>query len=203
MKMYNKRKAFTLIELLVAITIIWILSVGSVTVYTSQMQKARDSVRITDITQLQSGVEQYYQDKAVYPKWGKWWVNGEWTNFAVNTILPQLASDVKHGQDCNGSKCWYAYIVANSSGGITDWAYELSTAFENSWNLTSKADNEKDWWDDPNRMERWIELTRLDTKKDPGSSSKFWATHLEVNDETAKIAITRSGALGVVVAFSE
>ncbi|MDR1945201.1 MAG: type II secretion system GspH family protein, partial [Candidatus Peribacteria bacterium] len=42
---YVNKLAFTLIELLVVITIIGILAVGSVTVYTSQIQKARDSSR--------------------------------------------------------------------------------------------------------------------------------------------------------------
>jgi prepilin-type N-terminal cleavage/methylation domain-containing protein len=48
---YNK-KGFTLIELLVVITIIGILATGAVTVYTSQIQKARDTTRITSMNAL-------------------------------------------------------------------------------------------------------------------------------------------------------
>jgi general secretion pathway protein G len=58
---YNK-KGFTLIELLVVITIIGILATGATTVFTSQIQKARDTTRITDINALASAVEQSYQD---------------------------------------------------------------------------------------------------------------------------------------------
>jgi len=46
-------KAFTLIELMVVITIIGILATGAVSVYTSQIQKARDSNRITSLKALQ------------------------------------------------------------------------------------------------------------------------------------------------------
>jgi general secretion pathway protein G len=70
MKLQTQRKflGFTLIELLVVITIIGILATGATTVYTSQIQKARDTTRINDVKALQSGIEQFYQDKAEYPK---------------------------------------------------------------------------------------------------------------------------------------
>jgi general secretion pathway protein G len=66
MKLLQK-KGFTLIELLVVITIIGILATGGVAIYTSQIQKARDTTRIGDIKVIQSGVEQNYQDAGEYP----------------------------------------------------------------------------------------------------------------------------------------
>jgi general secretion pathway protein G len=62
------QKGFTLIELLVVITIIGILATGAVTTFTSQIQKARDTTRISDIKALQSATEQSYQDTSVYPE---------------------------------------------------------------------------------------------------------------------------------------
>jgi general secretion pathway protein G len=62
-----RKKGFTLIELLVVITIIGILATGAVTVFTSQIQKARDTTRISDLKSLQTAVEQAYQDEAAYP----------------------------------------------------------------------------------------------------------------------------------------
>lgn len=53
MKLLQK-KGFTLIELLVVITIIGILATGATAVYTSQIQKARDTTRINDLKTLQS-----------------------------------------------------------------------------------------------------------------------------------------------------
>ncbi len=61
------QKGFTLIELLVVITIIGILATGAVTVYTSQMTKARDSTRLSDIKALQGAIEQAYMDDYEYP----------------------------------------------------------------------------------------------------------------------------------------
>ena len=61
------KKGFTLIELLVVITIIGILATGATSVYTSQIQKARDTTRVSDVKALQSAIEQYYQDKSYYP----------------------------------------------------------------------------------------------------------------------------------------
>jgi prepilin-type N-terminal cleavage/methylation domain-containing protein len=49
MKSQNIKKGFTLIELLVVITIIGILAVGGVQVFTTQLQGARDSQRIKDV----------------------------------------------------------------------------------------------------------------------------------------------------------
>ncbi len=45
----NNSRGFTLIELLVVITIIGILATGGVGVFTQQIQKARDTTRITDL----------------------------------------------------------------------------------------------------------------------------------------------------------
>lgn len=67
MRFTQNTKGFTLIELLVVITIIGILAVGGTATYTSQIQKARDSTRMTDLSALRSGIEQYYQDYAEYP----------------------------------------------------------------------------------------------------------------------------------------
>jgi prepilin-type N-terminal cleavage/methylation domain-containing protein len=50
----GSKKAFTLIELLVVITIIGILATGATAVYTSQIQKARDTTRINDIEALKA-----------------------------------------------------------------------------------------------------------------------------------------------------
>jgi len=67
MKQQKTKLGFTLIELMVVITIIGILATGAVSVYTSQIQKARDSNRVTSIKTLQTAVEQSYSDLSEYP----------------------------------------------------------------------------------------------------------------------------------------
>jgi general secretion pathway protein G len=68
MKLQSIKRGFTLIELLVVITIIGILATGATTVFTSQIQKARDTTRITSVNALKGAVEQVYQDTSEYPQ---------------------------------------------------------------------------------------------------------------------------------------
>jgi len=166
------KKGFTLIELLVVITIIWILATGATSVYTSQIQKARDTTRINDVKALQSWVEQFYQDVSEYPDWDdfdKTATNNAWDPVAwVQIYVPKLPKDPKNNQNCNktnmvgwaDSICWYRYIVWDDENWITLWAYEISTAFENTWNITWKA--AKDWWNTWNWLNRYEIWLRID-----------------------------------------
>jgi general secretion pathway protein G len=94
MKFAQKTIGFTLIELLVVITIIGILATGGVVTYTSQIQKARDTTRITDIKSVQSGLEQYYQDKTVYPDTTVASFSG------ITAYVPKIPKDPKSGEPC-------------------------------------------------------------------------------------------------------
>ncbi len=62
-----QKRGFTLIELLVVIAIIGMLSTLAVVALNSARQKSRDSKRVTDIKQIQSALELYYNDKNGYP----------------------------------------------------------------------------------------------------------------------------------------
>ena len=168
MKIRNIIKGFTLIELLVVITIIGILATGATAVYTSQIQKARDSTRITDLEALKSAAEQVYQDSSEYPHATSFveWAAGLWMTW-MKEYLANLPRDPKHGQSCsNGGTaftvdCAYAYVSGVDANGIAFWEYEISTAFENNWNITSRA--WKDTWADPLRLEMWVDTLNNDT----------------------------------------
>ena len=60
-------KGFTLIELLVVIVIIGILATLATVTLGSARAKARDARRVSDIKQIQTAVELYYNDMAAYP----------------------------------------------------------------------------------------------------------------------------------------
>jgi len=65
--MRNDKKSFTIIELLVVIAIIGLIS-SAVLVYThGQIVKARDIMRISDMKQIQKGLEMYFDRKEKYP----------------------------------------------------------------------------------------------------------------------------------------
>lgn len=167
MKLQTKKVAFTLIELLVVITIIGILAVWATTIYTAQIQKARDTTRINDTKALQSAIEQVYQDNAEYPhsdEFGTGWTVN------VRTYMERIPSDPKTTQQCNSSACDYLYVTWPDNTGIEYWEYELSTWFENDWNVSSRW--AKDGWNDNVRLELWIDiLANSTTRTTPITSS--------------------------------
>jgi len=62
-----KQKGFTLIELLVVIAIIGILSAVVLVSLSSARQKSRDARRLSDIRQIQTALELYFNDVGSYP----------------------------------------------------------------------------------------------------------------------------------------
>ena len=63
----RKQKGFTLIELLVVIAIIGLLSTLAVVALNNAREKARDARRVTDVKQVQTALELYYNDENEYP----------------------------------------------------------------------------------------------------------------------------------------
>jgi general secretion pathway protein G len=65
--MKKTNKGFTLIELLVVIAIIGLLSTMAVVALNNARQKARDAKRVSDIKQIQTALELFYNDASSYP----------------------------------------------------------------------------------------------------------------------------------------
>ncbi|OIO47761.1 MAG: hypothetical protein AUJ28_00455 [Parcubacteria group bacterium CG1_02_37_51] len=63
----KNKKGFTLIELLVVIAIIGLLSTLAVVSLNSARSKARDARRTSDIRQIQTALDMYYNDAGAYP----------------------------------------------------------------------------------------------------------------------------------------
>ena len=165
MKKEITKLGFTLIELLVVITIIGILATGATAIYTSQIQKARDSNRVTDIKALQTAIEQIYADISEYPGT----INNatqttisactSWANtynlscLQVMDFIADLPEDQKLGQPWANSPLIYLYNVDDSTSWVNNQLYELSIGFEAKGSLAAKASNSVDNGWDANRME--------------------------------------------------
>lgn len=65
--MLKKHRGFTLIELLVVIAIIGLLSTLSVVSLNNARARARDARRVSDVKQIQTALELYYNDVGIYP----------------------------------------------------------------------------------------------------------------------------------------
>ena len=63
----KKQRGFTLIELLVVIAIIGLLSTLAVVALNNARMKSRDAKRVSDIKQIQTALELYYNDANAYP----------------------------------------------------------------------------------------------------------------------------------------
>ena len=115
------------IEILVPVTIIGIVATGATTIYTSAQQKARDSIRQTDLLSIKSAVETYYGENGMYPNS---------PDFLVSEgYLPSIPRNPK-GEE-------YVYTVfADPKNGIENQCYILSTTFENQDNQELKYKND-------------------------------------------------------------
>lgn len=183
MKFTQNTKGFTLIELLVVITIIGILAVGGTATYTAQIQKARDSTRMTDLNAIRSGVEQFYQDYTEYPTATVAEFTGTGAK-SVSSYVPKIPKDIKAGQTCGKGKstvpggCDYVYNVGEDVNGIANGRFRVSTAFENAGNVDTKA--AKDGGREDVRLELWIQLKDTGVSTNCKRSTKVWTTETSV-----------------------
>ena len=144
----NKKSGFTLIELLVVITIIGILATGAVAVFTTQLQWARDSTRISDIKVVESALHQLFSDNWQYPEFTNSWA-------FKNEIKPFVSKDLKDPKqgisvcfenDTTKGKCNWFYNSADDSYGLPLGMFKLWVKFEKETNYKQKAKaGWKDW----------------------------------------------------------
>lgn len=78
---YIKRQGFTLIELIVVMAILGLLATIGLGSFRSSQIKGRDAQRKNDLSQLQRGLEAYYNDKGRYPNAPL--PSGEWRDTTV------------------------------------------------------------------------------------------------------------------------
>lgn len=82
-----RARGFTLVELLVAISIIAILSVTAMVIYSQVTVNARDARRKMDLQTIAQALEVYYQKNGRYPITG-WVRSNEFGNWIVDMPLP-------------------------------------------------------------------------------------------------------------------
>ena len=123
----RKQKGFTLIELLVVIAIIGLLSTLAVVALNNARQKARDARRVSDIKQIQTALELYYNDEGGYPASLTTSLIGPKSGITYMNAVPANQTPVTDGNCETGSAYTYAqtadaytlkYCLGAQTGGI-------------------------------------------------------------------------------------
>ncbi|MFA6307174.1 MAG: prepilin-type N-terminal cleavage/methylation domain-containing protein [Patescibacteria group bacterium] len=128
----KKQQGFTLIELLVVIAIIGLLSTLAVVALNNARMKSRDAKRISDIKQIQTALELYYNDANAYPATADVTSGGD---IAIGTVtymatVPTNPSPEADGECNDGNSYVYnaltgqtsytlTYCLGGTTGGVT------------------------------------------------------------------------------------
>lgn len=106
------KKGFTLVELLVVIAIIGLLSTMAVVALNSARSKSRDARRISDVKQIQTALELYYNDHGGYPGVTANQISTSTGMATYMSVVPQPPSP----NDCaSDATTYYTYSIVGSA----------------------------------------------------------------------------------------
>ena len=123
----RKQRGFTLIELLVVIAIIGLLSTLAVVALNNARMKARDAKRVSDVKQVQTALELYFNDVNLYPPipLGTSIANGGVTYMAAVPTNPSPRTDggcadvdYAYAQTELGASYTLTYCLGGQTGGV-------------------------------------------------------------------------------------
>jgi len=125
----RKQRGFTLIELLVVIAIIGLLSTLAVVALNNARMKSRDAKRVSDVKQIQTALELYYNDVNLYPaaplgtaiaSGGVTYMAAVPTNPSPRTdgSTPCADADYVYAQTDAGASYTLTYCLGGITGGV-------------------------------------------------------------------------------------
>lgn len=130
----RKQGGFTLLELLIVIVIIGILAVLIVPNLISGPQRARDSQRKSDLRNIKTALETYYNDNNTYPDASGWEADLETNGAYIKDVPvdPRSNNAYNYTPSCTGSVCDSYTISADLENSrdpeATNGTYTVSSA---------------------------------------------------------------------------
>jgi len=120
----SNKKAFTLVELLVVIAIIGLIATLSVIVLGNARSKSRDAKRVSDIKQIQTALELFFNDEGRYPTAEEWNTGSLYATgtFGTTTYMQSIPNDPNtktayvYSSSDDGSKYSLPFSLENSAG---------------------------------------------------------------------------------------
>ena len=136
------KRGFTLVELLVVIAIIALLSTLSVVALNSARTKARDARRLSDIRQIRTALDMYYDSSSTYP------ATCNALGSATNCMC--LTSNGWKDSNCTGGGTIFMQKVPKDPGTYSyDYTVDVNGT---SYTITYKLDNGTAQTATPNSM---------------------------------------------------
>lgn len=127
MKFIHSKKGFTLVELLIVISIIAILTGIIITGLTSSRAKSRDAQRVSNLSQIQLALEQYFDRCGQYPVaiTDTSATNGCPSDITFGSYISVIPKDPSTNAN-------YDYLTNVSGSNVIPTDYILHTTLENS-----------------------------------------------------------------------
>lgn len=134
MKKKYSLKGFTLIELLVVIAIIGLLSSLAVVSLNSARIKARDALRMADMSEMRTAVNLYYSDHDKYPICGT--INSSATDYGADV---GNNGDISNPSSSNGSWCYINILKDALTGGSRPIIQNMPVDPKNTGNIPANG----------------------------------------------------------------
>ena len=132
----NKKEGFTLIEILIVVAIIAILASVVLIGLGPTQQSGRDARRISDLREIQTGLELYYSKCGFYPgaaNCAGGWVAATFGQMSAALTGSGIGVAVVPNDPTNGATYYYA-AAAGDGTVVAGSTYVLSATLENSNN---------------------------------------------------------------------
>ena len=190
----NMKKAFTLVEMLIVIIIIGILMSALLPRLKGAQERARDTARKANLSQISTALEMYFNDNGTYPGWD---CMSDIRSKLVPSYMNSIPTDPQRGRIAYGTKVnwcpggvyWYSDLTKNGavSGGsvvvanieafwkVANWVLTGNTNYQKTVELKGTTEYVNNL--DKKVCDNGVLYTGVNKNVQCSSNDKVWAAH--------------------------